>query len=95
MGEDISTYRNRIGRFNCRKMKPKSVTEKTSNSLINIIASATVIAILLIIGNIETNPGQNSTDHDPGLTTIERTLTQLVSAITELTNETTITNSII
>ena len=95
MGEDISTYRNRIGRFNCRKMKPKSVTEKTSNSLINIIASATVIAILLIIGNIEINPGPNSTDNDSGLKNIESTLTKLVSAITELTNENKITNSII
>ena len=93
MGVDISAYRSRIGRFNGRKIKTKSMMENTSISLINIIVSAIVIAILLIVGNVEINPGPNSNDNDSGLKNIESTLTKLVSAITELTNENKITNS--
>ncbi|PSN41544.1 hypothetical protein C0J52_18703 [Blattella germanica] len=95
MGVDINAYRSRIGRFNGRRTKTKSMMEKTSISLINIIASTTVIAILLIIGKVEINPGSNSNDNDSGLKNIESTLTKLVVAITELTNENKITNSII
>ena len=84
MGVDINAYRSRIGRFNGRRTKTKSMMEKTSISLVNIIASATVIAILLIIGNVEINPGPNSNDNDSGLKNIESTLTKLVSAITNL-----------
>ncbi|PSN29473.1 hypothetical protein C0J52_28228, partial [Blattella germanica] len=95
MGEDISAYRSRIGRFNGRKSTTKSMIEKTSTSIINIIVSATVIAVLLIVGNVEINPGPNYNDNDSGLKNIESTLTKLVNAITDLTTENKITNCII
>ncbi|PSN33749.1 hypothetical protein C0J52_26841, partial [Blattella germanica] len=57
--------------------------------------SATVIAVLLIVGNVEINPGPNYNDNDSGLKNIESTLTKLVNAITDLTTENKITNCVI
>ena len=95
MGVDSVAYRSRIGRFNVRKTKTRSIAEQTSISIMNIIFSAAVIAILLIVGNIEINPGPNTNDNETGLKTIENTLAQLVTAISDLTKENKITNDII
>lgn len=95
MGVDLTTYRVRIGRYNIKRSKSKSNDEQSLSSLSNIILSAAVIAILLIIGNVEINPGPNTYDNVSGLKTIEDTLTKLVTAINELTNENRSTNIII
>ncbi|PSN44329.1 hypothetical protein C0J52_11107 [Blattella germanica] len=54
---------------------------------ISLLAKYRIIAVLLIVGNVEINPGPNYNDNDSGLKNIESTLTKLVNAITDLTSE--------
>ena len=58
MGIDIMSYRIRIGRFNINKKKMKEDKWNMVNSSKGVI-TILIIAILLIIGGVELNPGPN------------------------------------
>lgn len=60
MGIDLSTYRGRIGRFNNRGYRAKTGKVDTINVNSNLWSWGLVIAVLLVIGGVELNPGPDT-----------------------------------
>lgn len=61
MGIDIAAYRARIGRYNACKVFVSAKAGSNNNECkCAVIVAAAIISILLIIGNVEINPGPTS-----------------------------------
>ena len=66
MGDELSSYRARIGNFHLINLKRKTMKKdnKISSDFAKWWIAATIIAVLLVMGGIERNPGPVKTVED-------------------------------
>ena len=66
MGEELASYRARIGIFHLINLKRKTMKKdnKISSNFAKWWIVATIIAVLLVMGGIERNPGPVKTIED-------------------------------